>query len=182
VVPKLREDARIDYVKERKDKQLRLLEAEVLDEEFLFGEQISAVCVLVCSLSHACPTQTAHSFFSRLLTQQAERERLEAKKEVLRLAKEHTTLEARSRVDAYDMPTAYVDEKAGTRDRGLQQVCDCACVCMYVCVCVCVCVCVFLRAIADIAFCFLLPRSKTTSFCFLTRSPRTKPDCAHSRC
>ena len=59
VVPKLREDARIEYVKERKDKQLRMLEAEVLDEEFLFGDQITdvsteCVCTLVCVFLFVC--------------------------------------------------------------------------------------------------------------------------------
>ena len=55
-------------------------------------------------------------------TRQAERERREAKRRVLQLARESDELEAKAKVDVYNIPTSYVDENAGRRDKSKQEV------------------------------------------------------------
>ena len=67
---------------------------------------------------------------------QEERARLEHKKKLLQLAKEHQKLETKTKVDGYVIPDLYMDEHEEKRNKEAQQVC--ACVCVRACVCVCV--------------------------------------------
>eukprot|EP00730_Choanoeca_flexa_P019311 TRINITY_DN9428_c0_g1_i1.p1 TRINITY_DN9428_c0_g1~~TRINITY_DN9428_c0_g1_i1.p1 ORF type:complete len:1047 (+),score=367.15 TRINITY_DN9428_c0_g1_i1:142-3282(+) len=92
IVPELRKAARYKYLGERKDIKMDELEAEIRDEEVLFGDSMTA----------------------------AERKRLKAKKETLRLAKEHANLESKLHVDAYAMPEQYVNERDQSWDKKKQ--------------------------------------------------------------
>jgi pre-mRNA-splicing factor ATP-dependent RNA helicase DHX16 len=88
VIPKLREAARQRYLGDRKDRKLEELEADIIDDEMLFGDEIT----------------------------EAERAELEKKKRVLTMAKEYNELDTKMKRDTYEMPESYVDEKKGTRD------------------------------------------------------------------
>eukprot|EP00051_Salpingoeca_urceolata_P001944 m.45412 g.45412 ORF g.45412 m.45412 type:complete len:1050 (+) comp11779_c0_seq1:360-3509(+) len=93
VVPRLRQEARREYLGDRKDRQMFLLRQEIADEEFIFKGQAS----------------------------KAEKERLKYKRKVLELAEEHDKLDEKMKLDTYDFPEAYVDEKAGRRDKAAQE-------------------------------------------------------------
>ena len=92
IVPELRKAARYKYLGERKDIKMDELAAEIRDEEVLFRDSLT----------------------------EAEKKRLQAKKETLRLAKEHANLENKLKVDSYVMPEQYVNERDGSRDRKKQ--------------------------------------------------------------
>lgn len=61
------------YLGDRKDRKLDELEADIADEEFIFGDELTA----------------------------AERAELDKKKKLLALAKEHDTLDKKMKVDGY---------------------------------------------------------------------------------
>ncbi len=80
------------YLGTREKKKLELLEAEIRDEEHMFGDSMT----------------------------DAERQRLALKKKQLEYAKEHQRLEANVKVDGYAIPEQYVQEKEGKWDHERQ--------------------------------------------------------------
>ena len=80
MIPKLREEARLEYLAERKDRKLDELLDDIKDEEFLFGDELT----------------------------EAERARLEQKRKVYELAKQHDQLDKEFKIEGYEMPRAYV--------------------------------------------------------------------------
>ncbi len=93
LIPQLRETARQKYLQERRVVKVDELAAEIADEEYLFGGKLTAV----------------------------ERARLESKREVLRLAREHEQLDAKLKVDTYEMPEQYVNERELKVDRARKE-------------------------------------------------------------
>lgn len=92
LIPKLREEARLEYLGDRKGRKLDELADDIRDEEFLFGDEMTEV----------------------------ERARLDKMKKVYELAKQHDELDKEFKIDGYEMPRAYIDEDKGTRDRKAQ--------------------------------------------------------------
>jgi hypothetical protein len=92
MIPKLREEARYEYLGDRKGRKLDELLDDIKDEEFLFGGELTEV----------------------------ERAKLDQKRKVYELAKQHDELDSQFKIDGYEMPRAYIDEDRGTRDRKSQ--------------------------------------------------------------
>jgi pre-mRNA-splicing factor ATP-dependent RNA helicase DHX16 len=87
VLPNIRERSRQEYLRDRTDKQMKMLELGILDEDMLFKDE--------------------------KLTKKEKKE-LELKKETLRLTKERLSLSGKT--DDYAMPEDYITEK-GKIDR-----------------------------------------------------------------
>lgn len=92
LLPKLREKSRQKYLGERKDKKIEELEGEIMDEETIFSDKLTSY----------------------------ERERLEYKRKLLQLAKEHEALDSKMKVETYYIPKQYVNEKEQTWDHAAQ--------------------------------------------------------------
>eukprot|EP00038_Savillea_parva_P019455 m.27593 g.27593 ORF g.27593 m.27593 type:complete len:1068 (-) comp4427_c0_seq1:179-3382(-) len=92
LIPKLREEARYEYLGDRKSRKLDELLDDIKDDEFLFGDELT----------------------------EAERARLDQKRKVYELAKEHDELDKKFKIEGYEMPRAYIDEDKGVLDRKAQ--------------------------------------------------------------
>lgn len=95
LIPELRREAREKYVNDRSKRKVDDLEDEIREEEDFFQEYNT----------------------------EAENKRLESKKRLLALTREHQGLDKRMKqaTDGYEMPTNYVNEEEGTRDRAAQE-------------------------------------------------------------
>eukprot|EP01147_Barroeca_monosierra_P002717 gene2717-5595_t len=93
IMPKLRDESWMTYMKKREKDKVDELRQQIKDEERLFGDQMTA----------------------------AERKRLEAMKESLRLAEEHQNLTKKLNVDHYEMPEQHLNEREEIWDRSKQE-------------------------------------------------------------
>ncbi|EGD75232.1 ATP-dependent helicase [Salpingoeca rosetta] len=93
VMPKLRDESWMTYMKKREKDKIDELRQKIRDEEYLFGDRLTA----------------------------AEQKRLNALKESLRLAEEHQNLDKKLNVEHYEMPEQYVNEREEKWDRKKQE-------------------------------------------------------------
>ena len=92
MMPKLRDESWMAYMKKRERDKIDELRQKIRDEEYLFGDKLT----------------------------KAEKQRLDALREQLRLAEEHQKLDQKLNVEHYEMPEQYVSERDERWDREKQ--------------------------------------------------------------